>query len=88
MNLPNDVINVVKAESKGHWSDISATSEHILSQLNEYWDNLLLSEFSPRAANGQKMRAIGKMYIHFKLAGSEHEEDVYISPHLSGAIIS
>ena len=66
-------------------ADISAAGEHILLQLNEYKDNLLPSEFTPRAANGH---AIGKMRVCFQLAGNEYEEDVYIFTHLSGVIIS
>jgi len=69
-------------------ADISAAGEHILARLNEYKDNLLPSEFTPRAANGQRMYAIGKMRVYFQLAGEEYEEDVYIFPHLSGVIIS
>ena len=33
-------------------ADISAAGEHVLPPLNEYRDNLLPSEFTPRAANG------------------------------------
>ena len=64
------------------------TGEHVLPRLNEYRDNLLPSEFTPRAANGQRMHAIGKLSVRFQLAGNEHEEDVYIFPHLSGVIVS
>ena len=69
-------------------ADISAAGEHVLPRLNEYRDNLLPSEFTPRAANGQRMHAIGKLSVRFQLAGNEHEEDVYIFPHLSGVIVS
>ena len=34
------------------------------------------------------MHAIRKMSVRFQLAGNEHEEDVYIFPHLSGVVIS
>ena len=66
-------------------ADISTAGEHILLLLNEY---LLPSEFTPRAANGQRMHAIGKMRVCFQLAGNEYEGDVYIFTHLSGVIIS
>jgi len=69
-------------------ADISAAGEHVLPLLNEYKDNLLPSEFTPRAANGQSIHAIGKMRVCFQLAGIEYEEDVYIFTHLDGVIIS
>ena len=34
------------------------------------------------------MHAIGKTSVCFQLAGNEHEENVYIFPHLSGVIVS
>jgi len=42
---------------------IWAAGEHILPQLNVYKDKLLPSEFTPRAANGQRMHAIEKMRV-------------------------
>ena len=69
-------------------ADISAAGEHVLPRLNEYRDNLFPSEFTPRSANGQRMHAIGKLSVRFQLVGNEHEEDVYIFPHLSGVIVS
>ena len=69
-------------------ADISAAAEHILSRLNEHRNNLLPSEFTPHAANGQKMNSIGKMRVQFRLTGNEHKEDMYIFPNLSGVIIS
>ena len=69
-------------------ADISAAGEHVLPLLNEYKDSLLPSEFTPCAANGQRMHAIGKMRVCFQLAGNEYEEDVYIFTHLHGVIIS
>ena len=56
-------------------ADISAAGEQILSQLNEHRDNLLPSEFAPHAANGQKMKSMGKMCVQFRLVGKEHSED-------------
>ena len=69
-------------------ADISAAGEHILPHLNEHRDNLLPSEFTPRAANGQRMNSIGKMCVQFQLAGNEHKEDMHIFPNLNGVIMS
>ena len=69
-------------------ADISAAGENILPPLNEYKENLLPSEFRPRVANGQRMCPIGKMCVHFQLAGKEHKEDMYIFPTLDGVIMS
>jgi len=59
-------------------ADASSAGEHILLRLNEHKNNLLPSEFTPSATNGQKMHAIGKMCVCFQLAS---EEDVYIFTH-------
>jgi len=48
----------------------------------------LTSEFTPRAANGERMHAVGKMHVCFQLGGDDYEEDVYIFTHMSGVIIS
>ena len=69
-------------------ADISAAGEHILSRLKEHRDNLLPSEFSPHAANGQQMKSTGKMCVQFRIAGKEHNEDVYIFSNMRGVIIS
>ena len=69
-------------------ADISAAGEQILSQLNEHRDNLLPSEFAPHAANGQKMKSMGKMCVQFRLVGKEHSEEMYIFPNMRGIIMS
>ena len=69
-------------------ADISAAGEHILPHLNEHRDDLLPSEFTPRAANGQRINSIGKMCVQFQLAGKEHKEDVHIFPNLNRIIMS
>ena len=69
-------------------ADISAAGEHILSRLNEHRDNLLPSEFSPHAANGQQMKSIGKMCVQFRIAGKEQNEEVYIFSNMRGVLIS
>ena len=65
-------------------ADISAVGEQILSHLNEHRNNLLPSEFAPHAANGQKMKSIGKMCVQFWLADKEHSEEMYIFPNMRG----
>ena len=69
-------------------ADISAAGEQILSQLNEHRNNLLPSEFAPHAANGQKIKSMGKMCVQFRLAGKEHSEEMYIFPNMRGVIMS
>jgi len=56
-----------------------------LSQLNEHKDNLLSSDFIPRAVSGQRMHAVGKMRAYFQLAGDDTRK---MSTSSHGVIIS
>ena len=69
-------------------ADISAAGQQTLQYLNEHVNNLLPSEITPRAANGNKMHSLGKMLVKFSLQGREHSEDMHIYPNVSGIIIS
>ena len=69
-------------------ADISAAGKEILSHLGEHVDNLLPSEIIPRAANGTRMRPIGKIAVLFQLGHRKYTDDLHIYPGVSGTLIS
>ena len=69
-------------------ADVSAAGQQLLQHLNEHINNLLPSEITPRAANGSKMYALGKLMVTLSLKGKQHTEEMHIYPDVSGTIIS
>ena len=69
-------------------ADISAAGPQILKLLGEHASNLLSSDVIPQAANGHKMKPLGKLPITFQLQGQTHSEDMHIYPEISGVIMS
>ena len=59
-------------------ADISAAGLQLLQYLNEHVNNLLPSRITPRAANGNKMYALGKLHVTLSLGEREHNEEMHI----------
>ena len=69
-------------------ADITAAGPQILKSLGEHTSNLLSSDITSQAANGQKMKPLGNLPITFQLQGQTHREDMHIYPEISGVIMS
>ena len=69
-------------------ADISVAGKAALEQLGEHRDNLLLSELTPKAANGTSMRPIGKLPVTFALGEQKHVDDLHIYHDVKGVLLS
>ena len=58
--------------------DASVAGQQLLQHLNEHINNLLPSEITPRAANGSKMYALGKLMVTLSLKGKQHTEEMHL----------
>ena len=69
-------------------ADISAAGQGVLKVPGQHIDNILPSNISPRTVNGTSMTPLGRVPVTIQLGKAVYEDDLYIHPAVSGALIS